>query len=365
MKLNRIALAILLAPIAATVSAGQFTITPKAGYHYFDSKTGDVFGADLEEDVTYGGSIGYRFTKNFSLEANYLETKADFEGTAAEAKSKQYSVDGVYRFNTENRFQPYLLLGAGESHIRPDGSDKYKDTIINGGVGAFVALNNHVNLRGELRAVHNHDESYTDGMALLGLELAMGSFKEPKKEVVVIQEQVPVPVPVVVEQTKTVEAPIVDSDGDGVPDRNDKCPNTPSGALVDSDGCPKVLTETINREVRVLFDTNKSFIKPEYRDEVGEVAKILKQYPGAVVEIEGHTDSSGSRALNDRLSQARADSVADMLVQSFGIDRSRVTTKGYGFDRPIAPNNTADGKAKNRRVISIITGERSSGYKMK
>jgi OOP family OmpA-OmpF porin len=112
-------------------------------------------------------------------------------------------------------------------------------------------------------------------------------------------------------------------------------------------------------ELRVFFDINKSNIKEQYKPEVAKVAQKLQEYPNATAQIEGHTDNTGPRKLNERLSVARANSVKSMLVNEYNISSDRLTTQGYAWDRPIAPNNTKEGRAMNRRVYAVITGSRT------
>jgi OOP family OmpA-OmpF porin len=133
----------------------------------------------------------------------------------------------------------------------------------------------------------------------------------------------------------------LDSDGDGVPDYLDQCPGTPKGAKVDSRGC------WVLRNLH--FDLDKSEIKPESYPVLDEAVKVLKENPGLRVEIEGHTDSQGSAAYNQGLSERRADAVMRYMTGK-GIDSSRLSTKGFGLTRPVADNATAEGRALNRRV---------------
>ena len=107
----------------------------------------------------------------------------------------------------------------------------------------------------------------------------------------------------------------------------------------------------------VYFDFDKATIKPESRPALDDAAKILKDNPSINVEIQGHTDSKGSDSYNLNLSDQRAWSVVSYLVQNFGIDKARLTAKGYGEARPIATNDTDDGRALNRRVEFVILGQ--------
>ncbi|MGC8769127.1 OmpA family protein [Calditerrivibrio sp.] len=140
----------------------------------------------------------------------------------------------------------------------------------------------------------------------------------------------------------------LDSDKDGVYDGLDKCPNSPAGSKVDKDGCE------ISISLMVFFDTNRSEVKDQYLAEIEKVATFMKQYPSIKIEIAGHTDNRGDRQKNIHLSQARAESVANILIEKFGISKDRVTAKGYGPDKPIDNNDTEEGRQKNRRVEAVI-----------
>ena len=165
----------------------------------------------------------------------------------------------------------------------------------------------------------------------------------------------------------------LDSDGDGVPDSRDQCPGTPAGTKVDAKGCPldldsdgdgvvdsrdrcpgtpkgaKVNTVGCWVLANVFFDTNKADIKPEMRSGLDEALQVLQGNPTLRIEVQGHTDSDGSESYNQNLSERRAGSVAAYFRQQ-GIAADRVTSKGYGESQPIADNSTRQGKAQNRRV---------------
>lgn len=136
----------------------------------------------------------------------------------------------------------------------------------------------------------------------------------------------------------------LDSDGDGVFDYLDKCPGTPAGVSVDANGCPTVLTLHIN------FGHDSSNVGPEYDGEIAKAAQCINNYPGNVVFIDGHTDSSGAAAYNQKLSVQRAQAVVNRLVEKFNIPASRMTARGFGEDKPVATNKSVAGRAQNRRV---------------
>jgi OOP family OmpA-OmpF porin len=143
-----------------------------------------------------------------------------------------------------------------------------------------------------------------------------------------------------------------DSDADGVPDGVDQCPNTPNGQAVDEKGCP-ILFKPGERKVilqGVNFEVNKATLTPESEGILKDVAHSLAENPSVRVQVAGFTDISGSRALNMRLSQARAETVAKFL-EANGVSPAQVAgAKGYGPAQPVASNKTPEGRAKNRRV---------------
>lgn len=150
-----------------------------------------------------------------------------------------------------------------------------------------------------------------------------------------------------------------DSDSDGVYDGVDRCPNTPRDVRVDRVGCPIEINE---KETQLLetgllrindinFDTAKWTIKPESNRVLDEVGEILSKWPELQIEVGGHTDSQGSDAYNQTLSENRARAVMDYLHAKFpGLNKSQYTARGYGEGSPVADNKTAGGRAQNRRV---------------
>jgi OOP family OmpA-OmpF porin len=145
--------------------------------------------------------------------------------------------------------------------------------------------------------------------------------------------------------------PWPDRDGDGVPDHLDECPDIPG--TVANRGCPEVTTEILTQlndfSRTILFDIGKATIRRESFTALDNIVEIMKKYPNAKFHVEGHTDNTGSRALNERLSKDRAASVKDYIT-SKGIQANRLSSEGYAFDKPIAPNTTAAGRQQNRRV---------------
>lgn len=146
-----------------------------------------------------------------------------------------------------------------------------------------------------------------------------------------------------------------DTDGDGVHDGIDKCPNTPGPA--ENDGCPIVkeeVREILNFAKRaVQFEVGSDRLQPQSYVVLDQIVQILKENPTYGLQIAGHTDSTGDTNSNIDLSARRAKSCYDYMV-SKGIDDDRLGFVGYGEDRPIATNDTAEGRSLNRRVEFVV-----------
>ena len=172
--------------------------------------------------------------------------------------------------------------------------------------------------------VKNYKTSYSMGDLVEDIFLA--KIEKPAK-------QVPVAKP-------------MDSDGDGVTDDKDQCPNTPIGATVDARGCWSF-------EAVVLFDFDSTEIKSEAHPLLNKASDILKMNPEINVQIDGHTDNIGTSRYNMKLSERRAIAVMEYIV-SKGVDTKRLTIKGFGLTKPAASNDIKEGRAKNRRVELTI-----------
>ena len=110
-------------------------------------------------------------------------------------------------------------------------------------------------------------------------------------------------------------------------------------------------------ELDVWFDFDKAVVKPQSLPDIQALATFMNDYPATTTVVEGFTDSTGSEVYNQGLSERRANAVRDVLVNKFGISGSRIEAVGYGESRPIADNNTAEGRALNRRVEAIVEAQ--------
>ena len=338
MKLSRIALAMLVAAPLAAANAGV-TVTPlMLGYTFQDSQhnNGGDKGSltnseELQDDLFVGAALGVELTPWLGFEAEYNQVKGDLDGTGvAGSEYKQTQINGNFYAtsdlitkNYDSKIKPYVLLGAGHYKYKLDDMayhSKEEGTLGNAGAGVFWRLNDVLSLRTEARGTYNFDEQFWNYTALAGLNVVLGGHLKPAAAVVEVAPVEPAPMPV-----------------------------APAEPVV----------EDLNMELRVFFDTNKSNIKDQYKPEVAKVAEKLAEFPNASARIEGHTDNTGPRKLNERLSLARANSVKSALVNEYNVDASRLATQGFAWDQPIADNKTKEGRAMNRRVFATISGNRT------
>ncbi|RJP64263.1 MAG: OmpA family protein [Candidatus Abyssobacteria bacterium SURF_17] len=216
----------------------------------------------------------------------------------------------------------------------------YVDTVID----ADIVLTDGTQLSGAMNADLGTIEGDTDlGTFFLGDPHTIKDLVFNRAEVVA---QAPVEVVEEIPEPVVEEVTIPDSDGDGVLDDKDECPDTPAGASVTSVGCWAI--KGIN------FDYDKWDIKPEYFGVLDENVKVLQMNPSFKIEVQGHTDSIASEKYNQGLSEKRAESVKAYFV-SKGIAADRISTRGFGELRPIEPNDTPAGRAQNRRIEIEIT----------
>lgn len=387
-------LAVLTASLTTPALADReetIYLNPFVGFQLFDDKR------DLSETATFGIGAEYRFHPNWAVEAVYSNADADRKHVDGNSDFKEYRLDGIYYFaGQDEAWNPYVSAGAGHADFGDDvlieqtaGSD-HEETRVNVGAGFRYNVSDNVSLRAELREFHGIDESTFDTQATLGLSFAFNrTVSEPSPEpadadndgVPDSRDQCPgTPTGANVDskgcerdddgdgianskdQCPSTPAGAsvnnrgceLDSDNDGVVDSQDQCPDTTAGAKVDDTGCEGV-TETVETiELKVQFPTNSSVIGDAYDNEIRRVAEFMREYPETTVEIAGHSDSIGEAEYNRFLSQRRAEAVATRLTDALGISADRVDAVGYGEAEPIASNDTAAGRAENRRVEARI-----------
>ncbi len=344
---------------AQAASAQEFDdrwyLTGSAGFNFQD---GDR-GTNDAPFATLG--LGKFISPNWSLDGELNYQNPNFDNNQDQNWS-QYgvSLDLRRHFIKEGRgWNPYLLAGLGyqkseeeylsgaELKDRKDGNLAAKV-----GVGLQTTFEKRVAVRAELayRAdfddqsiapaqARNEQDWFGDVLASVGVVIPLGPAP--------VAAVAPAPAPV------APSCADLDDDGDGVNNCDDKCPNSQPGQTIGPDGCPVPVSIDLKG---VNFDFDKSNLRPDAVAILSEASEILKRYPDLRVEVAGHTDSKGTDAYNQKLSERRATAVYNYLTQN-GVDASRLQGPiGYGESRPIAPNTNPDGsdnpegRAKNRRT---------------
>ena len=162
------------------------------------------------------------------------------------------------------------------------------------------------------------------------------------------------PIPAAPVPVKKISTPL-DDDKDGVPNDLDSCPSTPASTSVDLSGCTIYNNDTSNVEIGIPFASDSSDVRAEYIPEVSKLADFLKENPNKSIEIQGHSSLDGNKVYNRKLSEQRALSVAQILIQQFKIEPSRVTAFGYGTEQPNINEISPRANAINRRIEIVIT----------
>ncbi|WP_459641376.1 OmpA family protein, partial [Flavobacterium sp. CGRL2] len=159
--------------------------------------------------------------------------------------------------------------------------------------------------------------------------------------------------------------PFLDADKDGVADKDDDCPTVYGPAS--NRGCPEVTSEALEdlkvQARAIYFNSGKATFKTGDKEtpaRLDAIKEILKNYPNAKFSIEGHTDSTGSAKINQKLSEDRAAAVLNALIQR-GVNPENLESKGFGSSQPVASNKTAAGKAQNRRTEIRHIGSKYQG----
>jgi OOP family OmpA-OmpF porin len=155
------------------------------------------------------------------------------------------------------------------------------------------------------------------------------------------------------------QSDLTDSEGDGVINARDLCLNSFTGAQVNNDGCGSDRIEKVRRTLLVNFANNSCLIEPKFLPEIKNLSDFMKEHPSVNLTVEGHTSIRGSKVLNKKLSQNRAQAIKDILVKQFAIDEHRITPIGYGFERLLLEGDDEYIHARNRRIVAELSSEKS------
>ena len=305
------------------------------------------FHSDQAQEDDQGFQLGFEMplTERFAFDVEYseIESQTTYNTQEMDVNFLHYGLN--YNFNQISGFQPYVGAGLGNLEIRNAviGSEHTFD--LNAGVKYFFG--NNWLAKFEAMFISPSGSYDRDYAVSLSVGYAFGSRD---------RRPVAAPAPAPAPAQQVVSAPL-DSDGDGVIDANDRCPNTNRNLAVDANGCVILDSEQVSQNLSVNFDFDRAVVKDQYQTEIADFAEFMEEYNNTRATIEGHTNSVGTEEYNQGLSERRANAVRDVLVNRYGIAASRLTAVGFGESRPIDNNTTAAGRAMNRRIQAAVSVE--------
>ena len=290
---------------------------------------------DLDDQQLYGISIGKNLDEDSIFDQVELgilnSTNTDYIIGGEDTYITRIFANLINEYEMNETVSLYSLVGLGYETFSNEKYENDDEGFANYGLGLKFKLSESVSLKTDVRHLINF---HGDNNLLYTLGLGI-SFGEKAKSMSVKKEII------------KEEPPILDDDKDGVVNSKDKYITTPLVAKVDKHGSAVTVNLHIN------FDTDSSIIKNSYENKIQEFANFLKKYPLVRAKIEAHTDATGSKKYNQKLSQRRATSTVKALV-GLDIDVSRLEAIGYGELKPVESNATKEGRASNRRVEAVI-----------
>lgn len=308
----------------------RWYITPQYSYIWPDSKENTSNGSGWQLN------FGKPLSEDWNLEFGVIDYSLNFKGgIPGSFHQTEYGVNGLWFFNDRPKtFSPFLLLGAGANDQRStyvSSSTKGYATV---GLGFLTSPWDWGGaLRFSVQELHTFGNgNFNDVIASIGLQIPLGAAPEAAPP------PSPTPPPPPPPQPVPPPAP------------------APAAAPPPPAPAPAPAPQKIISLPGVEFALNSAHLLPVSQTTLDGAVQTLKNNPGINAEVAGYTDSTGKAAYNVTLSQRRAEAVMKYLVDH-GIDASRLTAKGYGEADPIASNQTADGRAQNRRVELRITNQ--------
>lgn len=333
---------------STTTYDGRWYIAPTVGGYYNDTDRNTN-----SRQVYYGLGVGKFISSNASIDLFIDRTKRDRDG-AGNWSNNNYGVAARFYAGAWDAWRPYLLAGImGSYHTNADDKGWAPAAELGVGVSKTITDSSDIRVEGGYRydwddKTNRAENGYGDWF--LGFSV-VSRFGAPPAA----------PAPAVAPPPAAPDCSTLDSDGDGVNDCEDKCPSTPAGTIVGPDGCPQKVVIDL-RGVNFKFDHPKKAemggniektLQEPTADSMGvlnQAVDTLQRYPQVHVTVAGYTDSVGKDAYNQSLSERRAKIVYDYLT-AHGITADRLDGPiGHGEADPIDSNDTADGRARNRRT---------------
>ncbi|KAA6231272.1 OmpA family protein [Campylobacter sp. LR264d] len=310
----------------------KFEITPTLNYNVFEGNL------DMQDRAAPGIRLGYHFDEGAWIDQAELGfeyyTRVKYDDIGDSTRVVRTFLNLIKGADLGESFYLYGLLGGGYEAISNPQLENDDDGFGQYGIGLKYRLSDSLALRLETRDQISFNYANHSWVSTLGLSFGFnGGSSKPvpvssPKPVAQISKSTPVATPVVV--------PIIE-------ETKSTCSVPREGALLDENGCER----TISLEGH--FSLDSASINPSFQAQINGVAKILDEHKKYKTRLEGHTDNTGPKVHNQKLSEQRAQNVANEL-QKQGVEKSRIEVVGYGADRPRSSNDTEEGRADNRRV---------------
>lgn len=392
------------------VKDGDFSVTPTIGGYIYDN------GQQLKSTLVMGVRAGYNITKEIGVEAlydyviptdsknwSYAPTGSGF-WSLSNISMHRFGGQVLYHFVPDRVLVPYLAAGFSGIKFSGNGVTSRNQLAFDYGAGTKYFLTNDIAVRGDIRHIlYSYDSTTANNVEFtLGAHFQFGGVTPPAKAVAAAPEQTSqveppeaaaVPAPVAAAEPAKAAAPapapepvkaaapqfvvpeavpvFVKLVGENAPESEQfkavaaplPAPAAvlqPHGSAVQSKvSSAQAGKQFCNKNVKttVLFDANKAELKARYHKKLNEMGALLKKYPDSKVTISGHTAAVGNSGTSFEFSQVRADSLKNYIINKFGIDSSRIITKGFGSGKPAATNKTSAGRSKNRRLDVVFSCE--------
>ncbi|MGB6328090.1 MAG: OmpA family protein [Halarcobacter sp.] len=322
----------------AANSEYKYELTPMVGGVYTEGNL------DLERNYANAGlALGFNLDDSMfdQIELGFLRSLEDVDyrnNTSKETGITRIFTNVIKEYGLSSSTSLYALVGAGIEIFDNEQYGNENSLFGNYGFGVKYKLSENVSLKADVRHLIETDHGDNNLLYTVGLAIPFGKKAAPAP---MVEKAAPAPM---VEKTEPKE---MDTDGDGVVDSLDKCPDTPKGNIVDVDGC------TLKVNLNINFENDSSVINNSYSSKIKKFADFMKAFPSVKGKIEAHTDAVGTKAYNQKLSERRAASAVKAL-EAYGVKADRLKSTGYGEMKPKASNDTAEGKAMNRRVEGFI-----------
>lgn len=322
----------------AANSEYKYELTPMVGGVYTEGNL------DLERNYANAGlALGFNLDDSMfdQIELGFLRSLEDVDyrnNTSKETGITRIFTNVIKEYGLSSSTSLYALVGAGIEIFDNEQYGNENSLFGNYGFGVKYKISENVSLKADVRHLIETDHGDNNLLYTVGLAIPFGKKAAPAP---MVEKAAPAPM---AEKTEPKE---MDTDGDGVVDSLDKCPDTPKGNIVDVDGC------TLKVNLNINFENDSSVINNSYSSKIKKFADFMKAFPSVKGKIEAHTDAVGTKAYNQKLSERRAASAVKAL-EAYGVKADRLKSTGYGEMKPKASNDTAEGKAMNRRVEGFI-----------